>query len=52
MTEIDNIKESIVATTNSSGTVALLGRELPSAINSPELLEQHSKINGTKVRTR
>ena len=45
MTEIENTTESIASS-------ALLGRELPSAINSPELLEQHSKINGTKVRTR
>jgi len=55
MTEIEyNIKEPIAATTSSVATTstALLARELSSAINSPELLEEHKKINGNKVRTR
>jgi glutaminyl-tRNA synthetase len=30
----------------------LLARELPSAINSPELLAEHQKVNGKIVRTR
>lgn len=30
----------------------LLARELPSAVNTPELLEEHRRVNGTKVRTR
>lgn len=30
----------------------LAARELPSAVNTPELLEQHKRVNGTKVRTR
>ncbi len=30
----------------------LLARELPSAINSPELLAEHNRINNGKVRTR
>lgn len=55
MTEIEyNIKEPIAATTSSVATTStsLLARELSSAINSPELLEEHKKINGNKVRTR
>ncbi len=30
----------------------LAARELPSAVNSPELLAQHKAVNGSKVRTR
>jgi glutaminyl-tRNA synthetase len=30
----------------------LMARELPSAVNSAELLAQHHQINGSKVRTR
>ncbi len=30
----------------------LLARELPSAVNTPALLEEHARINGTVVRTR
>lgn len=55
MTEIDNIQDSIATTSSAVVTAtstALLGRELSSAINTPELLEQHNKINGNKVRTR
>ena len=37
-------------TTNAS--TALLGRELPSMINSIQLIEEHALINGNKVRTR
>ena len=45
-------KESISSAASTVATNALVGRELSSAINSPELLEQHNKINGSKVRTR
>jgi glutaminyl-tRNA synthetase len=30
----------------------LMARELPSAVNSKALLEEHAKINGSVVRTR
>ena len=30
----------------------MAGRELPSAVNSNELLAQHKAVNGSKVRTR
>ena len=44
------INDSDLAT-NSVSSV-LLGRELPSAINSTKLMEEHTLINGSKVRTR
>jgi hypothetical protein len=31
---------------------SLLARELPSAVNSPSLMEEHNKINNGKIRTR
>ena len=31
---------------------ALAARELPSAVNTPELLEEHARITQGKVRTR
>ena len=30
----------------------LLAREIPAAVNSQALLDEHAKINGTVVRTR
>ena len=30
----------------------LAARELPSAVNSPELMAEHLKLNGGKTRTR
>jgi glutamyl/glutaminyl-tRNA synthetase len=42
----------LAATTEAESTEKLLARELSSAVNSPELLEEHRRVNGTKVRTR
>jgi glutaminyl-tRNA synthetase len=40
------------ADTESEAKEALVGRELPSAINSERLLQEHRELMGTKVRTR
>lgn len=37
---------------NDASSDKLVGRELPSAINSAELLAEHAMINKSKVRTR
>jgi len=37
---------------NDAGGEKLVARELPSAVNSSELLAAHAAVNGTKVRTR
>ena len=34
------------------GTAALVGREIPSAVNTPELMEEHYKVTKGMVRTR
>jgi glutaminyl-tRNA synthetase len=48
----DNNTNTTTTSTNPEETEKLLARELPSAINTPELLEEHTKINNGKVRTR
>ncbi len=35
-----------------NATEKLQARELPSAVNTPELLEEHRAVNGSVVRTR
>ena len=37
---------------SSESTTALAARELPSAINTEELIAEHLKVTGGKVRTR
>lgn len=39
-------------TDNNAGTERLVARELPSAINSAALLDEHQRANGGVVRTR
>ena len=45
------MSESAVASTTVDET-ALIGREIPSQINSKELLEEHARITNGKIRTR
>ena len=50
MTE-DDIQVQISSSSTSSSD-ALQGREIASMVNSPELLEKHALVVGTKTRTR
>lgn len=47
----DAVKVALGSEQESNGK-ELLGRELPSGVNSPELIESHLKATAGKVRTR
>ena len=40
------------SSTDANNTEKLLAREIPAAVNSQELIDEHLRINGSIVRTR